>query len=330
MKLTLSVVIPVYNERDQDLQATLSALSAALHRSGWNGPEVVLVDDGSSPPLAPVTLDGADVRIIRQPNLGRFEARRTGIEAARGEYVLLLDSRVTLERSALRWVCERVSAGEEAWNGHCMMANTQSPYARFWNVLTHSAFAEYLDDPRTTSFTLADYDHFPKGTGHFLARKEWLQEAIAGFDSRYADSRFSSDDTHMLRAIAARDRIHISPHFASRYRNREALVPFLRHALHRGTTFYDGFFRRDTRFYWVVVSAFPLSLGGAALVAARPRLAVTALGAGATTAAGFALQRGRPLSEAAAFGVLVPPFAVAFCAGIWRGAWLMTRARGRR
>jgi hypothetical protein len=131
----------------------------------------------------------------------------------------------------------------------------------------------------------------------------------------------------MLRAIAARERIHISPEFASVYRNREALRPFLRHALHRGTTFYDGFFRPGTRFFPVVAGAFPGSVAGVALAIRRPRLAVAAAAGMSASAAGLALKRRRPIAEAASFGLLVTPFAAAFTTGIWRGAWLAAKAR---
>jgi glycosyltransferase involved in cell wall biosynthesis len=328
MTETLSVVLPVFNEADADLQATIAALARALDGGRWADPELVIVDDGSALPVRAPSVDGLAARVVRQQNRGRFEARRAGIEAARGSHVLLLDARVTLHPGGLRWVADRVDAGEHAWNGHCLMANRSSPYARFWNVLTYAAFADYLDDPRTTSFTLEQYDRFPKGTGHFLAPRAWLLEAIEGFQSHYADSRFSSDDTHLLRAIAARDRIHISPQFASEYRNREALVPFLRHAVHRGTTFYDGFGRRGTRFFPVVAAALPASAAGAALALRRPTAAAGASVAVSGAAFAFAaVARRRPLGEAAAFGALVTPFASAFCAGIWRGAWLAARAR---
>jgi glycosyltransferase involved in cell wall biosynthesis len=329
MTPSLSVVIPVYNERADDLAATLAGLSLALRRSPWSDPELIIVDDGSDPPVAVPPVSGAEVRILRQANSGRFEARRAGIEKATGEYILLLDARVTLAPTSLDWVADRVGERQAAWNGHCLMANLDSPFAQFWNVLTHVAFADYLDHPRTTSFGLSDYDRYPKGTGHFLAPRAWLMEAIADFSSQYADSRFSSDDTHLLRAIAARDRINISPEFASIYRNREALRPFLRHAVHRGTTFYDGFFRPGTRFFPVVVASFPGSIAGAALALRRPRMALGAALALSGLGAGFARGRGRPSPEAASFGTLIVPFATAYCAGIWRGAWLAARNRTR-
>lgn len=329
MSPSLSVVIPIYNERADDVATTLEGLSAALLRSPWRDPELIVVDDGSDPPVAVPQVPGANVRIIRQANRGRFEARRAGIDNARGEYILLLDARVTIDPGSLAWVADRVAEQESAWNGHCLMANLDSPFAQFWNVLTHAAFADYLDDPRTTSFGEDDYDRYPKGTGHFLAPRAWLLAAIADFRSQYADSRFSSDDTQMLRAIAARDRIHISPSFASVYRNREAMRPFLRHAVHRGTTFYDGFFRPGTRFFPAVASSFPGSMAGVALALWRPRTAAAAALAVSGLGAGFAHNRGRPARETASFGMLIVPFATAYCAGIWRGAWLAARNRMR-
>ncbi len=329
MTPTLSVVLPVYNEREEDLRSTLAALSHQLRSSPWSDPEIVIVDDGSDPPLGTPEVPGARTRTIRQDNRGRFEARRTGIEAANGEYILLLDARVTLESGGLAWVAERVQSGERLWNGHCFIANLHSPYARFWNVLTYAAFAHYFENPRTTSFGLEEYDRFPKGTTQFLAPRDWLLQAIDGFESRYEELKFSNDDTLMLRELAARDRIHISPQFASGYRSREALRPFLRHAMHRGTVFYDGFSRRDTRFFPAVIAAFPVSLTGVVVLVRWPRVAFAGAIALSATASIFARARGRPMSEAVSFGGLVGPFAVAFSAGIWRGAWLSLRARKR-
>ena len=61
----------------------------------------MLVDDGSARPVAQRCVAHGRLRILRQENRGRFEARRAGIEAANGEYVLLLDSRVTLDPSGV-------------------------------------------------------------------------------------------------------------------------------------------------------------------------------------------------------------------------------------
>jgi glycosyltransferase involved in cell wall biosynthesis len=324
---TLSVVIPICDESPERLAQTMLALDGALDGSRWREPEVVVVDDGSSPPAAPCEMRSADVQLIRQENRGRFEARRVGIEAARGEHVLLLDSRVTLDPQSLAWVAERVMDGEPAWNGHCVTDNLASSYARFWDIVVQAAWSDYLRDPRTTSYGIEDYDRYPKGTTQFLAPRSWLLDALADFDTLYADRSLVSDDTHLLRSIARRDCIHISPSFGSTYHSRESLGPFLRQTLYRGTTFVDGHIRRGSRFRPVVLGALPASLVGTAVALRKPRAGVAGLGALGLAGAVFARRQGRSIRDAASFGALVPPFAIVYSAGIWRGAALAIRNR---
>jgi len=91
--ITTSVVIPGYN-RAEPLKYTLrSAARAAAAAPGKT--EVILVDDGSVPPLEE-QLAGFDagVRLThrRQANQGSIVARQAGLAAAAGTYVLFLDS----------------------------------------------------------------------------------------------------------------------------------------------------------------------------------------------------------------------------------------------
>lgn len=86
----LTVVIPFYNRADT-VQFTLESIDRA--RQGLPI-EVLLVDDGSSPP-ASEQLGGTPHqpdRILRQENQGLLFARLTGLQAAQGEFVLFLDS----------------------------------------------------------------------------------------------------------------------------------------------------------------------------------------------------------------------------------------------
>lgn len=320
---TLSVVIPVFNEPDW-IGRSVAAAEAAIAASPFEA-EIVVVDDGSGQATrdALATL-GDRVRVITQENRGRFLARRAGIEAATGELVLMLDSRVLLEPDGLRWVAGQVEQGRRVWNGHCMIDDSSGPYARFWDVLTRAAFPAYLSNPRHVSFGPEEYDRYPKGTGHFLAPREYLLAAIEGFESHYDDLRFVSDDTHLLRDVAGREPINIAPGFASTYHSRVSLKPFLKHAMYRGTTFLDSWGRPGARFFPVVAAAFP----GTFVALRFPRLTV----AGATSlvfagTAFAAVKADRPPKEALRFGALMPPFAAAFLAGLWRGAILAARKR---
>ena len=86
----VSIIIPVYNGEKEIEAAVRSALCDGLSQ------EILVVSDGSE--------DGTDgcvralsekypaVRLIRQENAGPAAARNRGIEEARGEYILFLDS----------------------------------------------------------------------------------------------------------------------------------------------------------------------------------------------------------------------------------------------
>jgi glycosyltransferase involved in cell wall biosynthesis len=330
---SLSVVMPVYEE-PVAVAGTLAAAVEALARSPFDDAEVVIVDDGSGTATqealaalaAPVPL-----RVLRQENQGRFGARRTGIEAARGDLVLLLDARVQLEPDALAYVAGSVAeAGDgplPAWNGHVEIDVDGNPYARFWRTVTDVAWRGYFDDPRPVRFGLDDYDRYPKGTGCFLAPRSALVAALHGFTTHFADLRDANDDTILLRPIAASQGINLAPGFACRYRSRTSLRPFLRHAHHRGKHFFDGFARRGTRYLYVVVAFFPASLALAVLALRRPRAGLALAAAAPAAAALGAVALRRPARDVAAFAALAPPFALAFGSGLWRGLYLAARHR---
>lgn len=324
------MVIPVYNEPVW-IGRCISSLMTALRNSPFTQPELIVVDDGSDKPtkdalaaLAPEV----PMRVITQENQGRFTARRVGIRAARGDLLLLLDSRVSIAADSLEFVASRLNGDRlPVWNAHVDIDVKGDPYARFWRTVTYAAWRDYLSDPRTTSFGLEDYDRYPKGTTCFMAPRTALLRALDEFRTMYQDSRFVNDDTVLIRSIAAEHRINISPGFACRYRSRDSLSGFLRHSFHRGTVFLDGFGRRGTRFFPVLVAFFPATLAFAALAVRRPSWALRLASTGPLAAACFATILRRPARDVFAFSALAGPFAVAYSAGIWRGALLAARSR---
>jgi glycosyltransferase involved in cell wall biosynthesis len=84
----ISVVIPAYNAQ-HSLRATLDSVLAQT----WTNTEIIVVDDGSTDHTADLLASYGDrVRAIRQPNGGLASARRTGVAAARGELIALMDA----------------------------------------------------------------------------------------------------------------------------------------------------------------------------------------------------------------------------------------------
>jgi glycosyltransferase involved in cell wall biosynthesis len=332
MSDSLSVVMPVYNEATS-LPTTMASLIEAVAPSEFEV-ELVVVDDGStdgSAEIAEEALAGRlPLRVVRQENGGRFEARRAGLEVATGEWVLLLDGRVRLRPRSLEWVHGRLLAGEQVWNGHVYVDAGSNPFGAFSNVLVELAWREYFDDPRTTSFGPDGFDLYPKGTTCFLAPRDVLLRGAGEFRSFYADSRFGNDDTPLIRWIASRQRIHLSPSFSCDYTPRSSLGSFLRHSFHRGMVFVDGHGRSESRYYPVVLAFFPVSAGLAGLVLRRPLLLPLLTATVGAVGAAVAVRTGRTRFEARSFAALLPVYAVAHGAGMWRGlAMMILRRLGR-
>ena len=325
MSVSLSVVMPVHNEAAH-LPATIDALVQSATDGGIDA-DFVLVDDGStdgSADAAAAALAGRlPLRVVAQPNRGRFEARRAGLQEAKGEFVLFLDARVSLHPAAIAFVAERLESGENVWTGHVDVVADGNPFAVFWKLLAELAWEQYFRAPRTTSYDAASFDLFPKGTTCFLAPRELLREAVSAFRSRYADLRHANDDTPLIRWIAERERIHISPEFACSYEPRISPRAFLRHAFHRGVVFLDGHGTPGSRFFPAVVAFYPASTVLAVVALRRPTVVPLAAVSTGVAAGFFAAAKGRTVGEIASLAALAPVYATAHGLGMWRGLGML-------
>jgi glycosyltransferase involved in cell wall biosynthesis len=324
--LSLSIVIPVRDEAAH-LPATIDAVLASLDGSGFEA-EIVVVDDGSEDGSAEVARAAADGRlplsIVRRDGEGRFVARRAGLEAASGDLALLLDARVRLEPDALRFLHDRTAAGETVWNAH-VNVETESPFGVFWSLLAELAWRDYFDNPRTTSFGEDEFDRFPKGTTCFLAPRALLLSAFSSFETHYRDITLANDDTPILRTVARRERIGISPQFACTYAPRTTLGRFFRHAVHRGTVFLDGHGTPESRFFPAVAAFFPLSAALAIAALRRPAVVPASLAACGLMAAAYGLKAGRSPRELRVLATVTPIYAAGHGLGMWRGLFELLR-----
>ena len=85
----ISIIIPCYNDAQYVEQSVQSALS-----QNYPNIEVIVVDDGSNAETKAVLkqLEHKITRLITQENQGQSTARNVGINAANGEFILVLDS----------------------------------------------------------------------------------------------------------------------------------------------------------------------------------------------------------------------------------------------
>jgi glycosyltransferase involved in cell wall biosynthesis len=111
-----SVVIPTYNHG----RYVADAIQSVLNQTSGSC-EIIVVDDGSQDNTRQVVSQFGDrVRYIRQENRGLSGARNTGIRAARGEFIGLLDSDDLYEREFLNTFVSTLDAHPEAAAAYCI------------------------------------------------------------------------------------------------------------------------------------------------------------------------------------------------------------------
>ncbi|GAA4218898.1 glycosyltransferase involved in cell wall biosynthesis [Streptosporangium album] len=102
--LRVSVVVPAYGGQDK-LDLVLAGLAGQSYPAGLT--EVIVVDNGSEPPLRLPEIRPEGTRLITCPTPGRAHARNAGLRAATGDVIHWLDSDVVLDRRSveahMRW-----------------------------------------------------------------------------------------------------------------------------------------------------------------------------------------------------------------------------------
>ena len=139
MSMTLSILMPVYNERSTVERAIEDALTAELP---VDRRELVVVDDGSDDGTRELLADGAwpdSVKVVfHGRNLGKGAAISTGLTHATGEFSAILDADLEYQASDLAPVVAPLLSGEanvvfgtRAWASHTAYS--------FWYVVGNKA-----------------------------------------------------------------------------------------------------------------------------------------------------------------------------------------------
>ncbi|MGD8312533.1 MAG: glycosyltransferase, partial [Gammaproteobacteria bacterium] len=132
--MQISVVIPTWNRASRLAQALESVAGQCLAPH-----EIIVVDDGSTDDTrALVTGRFGDVHYIYQANGGVSRARNTGIRAATGDWVALLDSddrwqpaKLERQAAALRQApASGICHTDEVWIRHGRRVNPMKKHAK--------------------------------------------------------------------------------------------------------------------------------------------------------------------------------------------------------
>jgi len=325
--LNLSVIVPTYNG-SLWLAKTIDKIKNAIRKADIDKFEILVINDGSTDNTTEVVEKirkdtGLPIRLITQVNSGRFAARRTGTNNAKYTYLLFVDTRVFIGEDSIKYLLGKHSkdGSRNVWCSHVRVEKEGNIYARFWEAIAYVAWRKYFSNPRDISYGIKGFDDYPKGTTCFFIKKDILEEANDWFVDNTKDLKTSNDDTLLIRHIAEKNSINVSPEFWCLYHARGTLRQYTKHVYHRGKVFVDGFLRNDgNRFFiplilFLVFSAIlPISL------ILNPTLITPALLLGTSLwmleLLTILLIR-VPIKDGLSLFILTPIFTVFYAAGIW-------------
>lgn len=166
----ISVVIPTYN-RKPILTQCLDALEhqRVPEELAAGGYEVVVVDDGSTDGTVEwLQSSGAlypHVRLFEQAHQGPAAARNLGVEQARGDVIIFIDSDLVVTETFLMAHLEGLRRGKRKLQGDRLFT-----YGRVINTAN-------FDNPRAEPFKVTDYSAAYFATGNVAIARKWLLEA---------------------------------------------------------------------------------------------------------------------------------------------------------
>jgi glycosyltransferase involved in cell wall biosynthesis len=154
--VTLSVIMPVFNERATLRQAVDGILGASLPVDSF---ELVIVDDGSTDGSREALLDetwpSAVTVLVHDENCGKGTAIRTGLAAARGRYSVVADADLELEPDDIARLLPPLQRGDaDAVFGARVFPKGSPRKVRYWignkgvtlaaNVLFRSSLSDLM------------------------------------------------------------------------------------------------------------------------------------------------------------------------------------------
>ena len=292
MSLAFSVVVPTY-ERPTLLARCLAALARQDYpRDRF---EVVVVDDGSTRPLAdtmPVPPADLAVSIVRIRNAGAAGARNAGAAAARGRWLAFTDDDCRPTPAWLAMLESRIARAPGSMvGGRTVNALPANAWATASQVIVGMAYAFYNADPEAPRFFASNNMALPAD----------LFAAVGGF--RAEEFRVASEDRELCdRWRHAGHRLAYEPRAVVEHGHDLAFASFCRQHFRygRGARRYhrirasrgSGHLRDDLPFYLrmpALVRQATRDLPPSAIVGVLPRLALWQL----CNVGGYAYERGR-------------------------------------
>ena len=176
-KLTkvFSVVIPTYN-RQPILAKCLKALEQQKINHIIQDYEIIVVDDGSTDGtlewLAENATNFPHVKTFAQSHQGPAAARNIGVQAAKGDTIIFIDSDLVVTENFLQAHANALVKGAQKLGGDRL-------FTYGWVINTCN-----FDNPTSEPYKITDFSAAYFATGNVAIARKWLEQAGL-FDTRF-------------------------------------------------------------------------------------------------------------------------------------------------
>ncbi len=262
--LALSVVVPCYNS-ESSIVETLTHIFRAIELAELAEWEVLVVDDGSQDSTAQVIgeLGHEGLRLIRQSNQGRLQARLNGLQEAQHDLCLLVDSRVHISVGSLRYVLgQEFDTSSIAISAPCEFPKETSLLGLFWDSISRLIWRKFRAKPERVRLTPENFGSIPKGTTCILISKsEMISASIDARSESNLHQSFLNDDTAIFKKLVNDSDFHfvVDPNFLAVYYPRTSFRRFLHHAMGRGRVLIHGLYPKISKFQIQVLTFLVLT-----------------------------------------------------------------------
>lgn len=216
-RTTIAVIVPVRNGE------TLGLCLAALLRGQRVPDELVVVDDGSSPPVAGTSLPSS-VRVLRRAPAGPGVARNAGAAATTAELLVFVDADVEVGADTLARLEAAYLGGDRValqcvYDAECPVPTVP---ARVHNTLQRHNLLSVGDEAHHAT------PHRLRGLSSFcvaIARHAFV--AAGGFDERIARATIEDDSLGLTLTRLGYD-VWVLPDATVRHHSRPTILRLLR------------------------------------------------------------------------------------------------------
>ncbi|MGB3493022.1 MAG: glycosyltransferase [Elainellaceae cyanobacterium] len=183
-----SIVIPTYNRPDRLRQCLQSIAQLDYPRDRI---EVIVVDDGSSVPIQPVTTEfetKVSLRLVQQKNAGPANARNTGASLAQGQYLVFTDDDCQPDSAWLNALRDAIATVPDALiGGRTINALPQNIYSTASQILIDYIYDYYNQIEGNANFFASNNFAMPKASYQKLGGFDTSFPLAAGEDREFCD-----------------------------------------------------------------------------------------------------------------------------------------------